>query len=616
MTKEENKKRLEYLKGIVDNLPDSPGCYQYLNEKGEIIYVGKAKKLKRRVSSYFKGDQPNLKTKILVSKIRDIKYIVVRTEEDALLLENNLIKRYKPHYNILLKDDKTYPSICITKEDFPRIIKTRKRIHDGSEYFGPYSHIQTMYALLDLIKKLVHPRACTMKMTKEGVKYGNYKECLEWHIKNCLAPCTARQSQEEYLELIDEAREILNGNTKELQRKMREEMSSLAEELRFEEAAEIKKKYDLIENYCAKSEVVSNVMNNVDVFAIESDDTAAYINYMHVTKGMINQAFTFEYKKRLGESNEELLEMGIIEMRERYGSKAKEIIVPFPIDTELNGVNFFVPQRGDRYKLLKLSQLNVKEYKFDRLKQSEKLNPEQKNMRLMKEIQDDLHLEKPPFRIEMFDNSNISGTDAVAACVVFEKLKPAKKEYRKYNIRTVVGPDDYASMKEVVYRRYSRAKEENTPLPDLIITDGGKGQMEVVREIVEDKLNLKIPIAGLAKDNRHRTHELLYGFPPVVIGLKQDTALFRLLTRMQDEVHRFAITFHRQKRSKRALKSELDGLNGIGPKTKTLLLSKLGSVKRIKSANLAELQLILGNKKGENLYSQLHEREASPAEQL
>lgn len=616
MTKEENKKRLEYLKGIVDNLPNSPGCYQYLNEKGEIIYVGKAKKLKRRVSSYFKGDQPNLKTKILVSKIRDIKYIVVRTEEDALLLENNLIKRYKPHYNILLKDDKTYPSICITKEDFPRIIKTRKRIHDGSEYFGPYSHIQTMYALLDLIKKLVHPRACTMKMIKEGVKYGNYKECLEWHIKNCLAPCTARQSQEEYLELIDEAREILNGNTKELQRKMREEMSSLAEELRFEEAAEIKKKYDLIENYCAKSEVVSNVMNNVDVFAIESDDTAAYINYMHVTKGMINQAFTFEYKKRLGESNEELLEMGIIEMRERYRSKAKEIIVPFPIDTELNGVNFFVPQRGDRYKLLKLSQLNVKEYKFDRLKQSEKLNPEQKNMRLMKEIQDDLHLEKPPFRIELFDNSNISGTDAVAACVVFEKLKPAKKEFRKYNIRTVVGPDDYASMKEIVYRRYSRAKEENTPLPDLIITDGGKGQIEVVREIVEDKLNLKIPIAGLAKDNRHRTHELLYGFPPVVIGLKQDTALFRLLTRMQDEVHRFAITFHRQKRSKRALKSELDGLNGIGPKTKTLLISKLGSVKRIKSANLAELQLILGNKKGENLYSQLHEREASPAEQL
>ena len=616
MTKEKNNKRLEYLKGIVDNLPDSPGCYQYLNEKGEIIYVGKAKKLKRRVSSYFKGEQPNLKTHILVSKIRDIKYIVVRSEEDALLLENNLIKRYKPHYNILLKDDKTYPSICITKEDFPRIIKTRKRIHDGSEYFGPYSHIQTMYALLDLIKKVVHPRLCAMKMTMEGVRCGNYKECLEWHIKNCLAPCTGRQTQEEYLGLIAEAREILNGNTKELQRKMREEMEFLAQQLRFEEAAEIKKKYDLIENYCAKSEVVSNVVNNVDVFAIESDENAAYINYMHVTKGMINQAFTFEYKKRLNESDEELLEMGIIEMRERYGSKAKEIIVPFPVDIELNGVNFSIPQRGDRYKLLKLSQLNVKEYKFDRLKQSEKLNPEQKNMRLMKEIQEDLHLEKPPFRIELFDNSNISGTDAVAACVVFEKLKPAKKEYRKYNIRTVAGPDDYASMKEVVFRRYSRAKEENTTLPDLIITDGGKGQMEVVREIVEDKLNLKIPIAGLAKDNRHRTHELLYGFPPMVIGLKQDTALFRLLTRMQDEVHRFAIAFHRQKRSKRALKSELDDLNGIGPKTKTLLLSKLGSVKRVKNANLAELQQILGNKKGENLYSQLHEREASPAEQL
>ncbi len=616
MTKEENNKRLEYLKGIVDNLPDSPGCYQYLNEKGEIIYVGKAKKLKRRVSSYFKGEQPNLKTHILVSKIRDIKYIVVRSEEDALLLENNLIKRYKPHYNILLKDDKTYPSICITKEDFPRIIKTRKRILDGSEYFGPYSHIQTMYALLDLIKKVIHPRLCAMKMTMEGVSCGNYKECLEWHIKNCLAPCTGRQTQEEYLGLIAEAREILNGNTKELQRKMREEMEVLAQQLRFEEAAEIKKKYDLIENYCAKSEVVSNVVNNVDVFAIESDENAAYINYMHVTKGMINQAFTFEYKKRLNESDEELLEMGIVEMRGRYGSKAKEIIVPFPVDIELNGVNFSIPQRGDRYKLLKLSQLNVKEYKFDRLKQSEKLNPEQKNMRLMKEIQEDLHLEKPPFRIELFDNSNISGTDAVAACVVFEKLKPAKKEYRKYNIRTVAGPDDYASMKEVVFRRYTRAKEENTPLPDLIITDGGKGQMEVVREIVEDKLKLKIPIAGLAKDNRHRTHELLYGFPPMIIGLKQDTALFRLFTRMQDEVHRFAITFHRQKRSKRALKSELDDLNGIGPKTKTLLLSKLGSVKRVKSANLAELQQILGNKKGENLYSQLHKREASPAEQL
>lgn len=616
MTKEENAKRLEYLKGIVDSLPDSPGCYQYINEKGEIIYVGKAKRLKRRVSSYFKGEQPNLKTHILVSKIRDIKYVVVRSEEDALLLENNLIKRYKPHYNILLKDDKTYPSICITKEDFPRILKTRKRIHDGSEYFGPYSHIQTMYALLDLIKKVVHPRLCATKMTKEGVRCGNYKECLEWHIKNCLAPCTGRQSQEEYLKQIAQAREILNGNTKDLQRSMRAEMEDLAAQLRFEEASEIKNKYDIIESYRAKSEVVSNVMNNVDVFAIESDETSAFVNYMHVTKGMINQAFTFEYKKRLNESDEELLEIGIVEMRERYGSKAKEIIVPFPVEVELSGVAFVVPQRGERYKLLKLSQLNVKEYKFDRLKHSEKLNPEQKNMRLMKEIQDSLHLEKPPFRIELFDNSNISGSDAVAACVVFEKLKPAKKEYRKYNIRTVKGPDDYASMKEVVFRRYSRAKDEGMPLPDLIITDGGKGQMEVVREIVEDVLHLKIPIAGLAKDNRHRTHELLYGFPPATIGLKQESALFRLMTRMQDEVHRFAITFHRQKRSKRALKSELDGLKGIGPKTKTLLLSKLGSVKRIKSATLSELQQIIGAKKGENLYSQLHEQEASPSEQL
>lgn len=615
MTKEENRKRLEYLKSIVDSLPDSPGCYQYINDKGEIIYVGKAKKLKRRVGSYFKSEQPNLKTRILVSKIRDIKYVVVRSEEDALLLENNLIKRYKPHYNILLKDDKTYPSICITKEDFPRILKTRKRIRDGSEYFGPYSHIQTMYALLDVIKKVVHPRMCATKMTAEGVRCGNYKECLEWHIKNCLAPCTGRQSQEEYMKQIAQAREILSGNTKELQRSMRSEMENLASQLRFEEAAEIKKKYDIIENYCAKSEIVSNVVSNVDVFSIESDETSAFVNYMHVTKGMINQAFTFEYKKRLNETDEELLEFGIVEMRERYGSKAQEIIVPFEVDVELKGVTFTVPQRGDRFKLLKLSQLNVKEYKFDRLKRSEKLNPEQKNMRLMKEIQEDLHLGKPPFRIELFDNSNISGSDAVAACVVFEKLKPAKKEYRRYNIKTVDGPDDYASMKEVVFRRYSRAKE-GTPLPDLIITDGGKGQMEVVREIVEDSLGLDIPIAGLAKDNRHRTHELLYGFPPAVIGLKQDSALFRLMTRMQDEVHRFAITFHRQKRSKRALQSELDNLNGIGPKTKNLLLTKFGSVKRIKSATLAQLQQVLGNKKGENLYSQLHEQEASPAEKL
>lgn len=616
MTREEDKKRLEYLKGIVDSLPDSPGCYQYLDEKGNIIYVGKAKKLKRRVSSYFKGEQPNMKTHMLVSKIHDIKYVVVRTEEDALVLENNLIKRYKPHYNIKLKGDNTYPSICITKEDFPRIFKTRRIIRNGSEYFGPYSHLPTMYALLDLLKKVAHPRPCRMKMTLEGVKEGKYKECLEWHIKNCLAPCTGRQSQAEYAAQIDIARKILNGDTKELLKKMYEEMQEHAAHLRFEAAAEIKRKYDLIENYRAKSEVVSNVVNNVDVFAIESDETSAFVNYMHVTKGMINQAFTFEYKKKLNETDEELLEMGIIEMRGRYGSKAKEIVVPFAVDIELSGVTFTVPQRGDRLKLLKLSQLNVKEYKFDRMKQAEKLNPEQKNMRLMKEIQDDLHLRKPPFRIELFDNSNIQGSDAVAACVVFEKLKPAKKEYRKYNIRTVKGSDDYASMKEVVFRRYSRAKEEGTPLPDLIITDGGKGQMEVVREIVEDNLGLEIPIAGLAKDNRHRTHELLYGFPPSVIGINQNSALFRLMTRMQDEVHRFAITFHRQKRSKRALKSELDDLDGIGPKTKALLLEKIGSVKRIKNANLAELQQVIGEKRGEKLYSQLHGREAAPAEQL
>lgn len=616
MTKEENAKRLEYLKGIVNNLPDSPGCYQYLNEKGDVIYVGKAKKLKRRVSSYFMREQPNIKTRMLVSKIRDIKYIVVRSEEDALLLENNLIKRYKPHYNILLKDDKTYPSIRITKEDYPRIFKTRRIIRDGSEYFGPYSHVPTAYALLDLVKKVAAPRSCRMPMTQEGVRCKRYKECLEWHIKNCKAPCTGRQSHEEYLKSIAQAKQILRGDTKELQRQMMADMQTLAEQLRFEEAAEIKKKYDFIDNYRAGSEVVSNVVNNVDVFAIESDDTAAFVNYMHVTKGVINQAFTFEYKKRLSESDEELLEMGIAEMRTRYGSTAREIVVPFPIETELEGVKFTIPQRGDRYKLLKLSQLNVKEYRFDRMKQTEKLNPEQKNMRLMKEIQADLHLDKPPFRIELFDNSNIQGDDAVAGCVVFTRLKPDKKEYRKYNIRTVHGPDDYASMKEVVFRRYSRAVEEGTPLPDLIITDGGRGQMEVVRQIVEDSLHLSIPIAGLAKDNRHRTHELLFGNPPVVIGLKQESALFRLMTRMQDEVHRYAITFHRQKRSKRALSSELDALKGVGPATKSLLLNKLGSVKRIKEATLAQLQQTVGLKKGESIYMQLHDSEAAPAEQL
>ena len=616
MKKDKAKEIREYLLGIVHSLPDSPGCYQYLDETGKIIYVGKAKKLKRRVSSYFLRDQPNLKTHLLVEKIRDIKYVVVRAEEDALLLENNLIKRYKPHYNILLKDDKTYPSICITHEDYPRIIKTRRRNLKGAEYFGPYSHVPTMYALLDLINHIVKPRRCHMAMSEEKVKEGKYKECLEWHIHNCPAPCTGRQSRDEYLKGIAKAREILKGNTSEIQREMMSEMRQLSDQLRFEEAAETKKQYDLIENYRAKSEVVSGSIMNLDVFNIESDEISGFVNYMHVNRGMINQAFTFEYRKRLGESDEEILELGIAEMRKRYGSTAREIVVPFPVDIEMEGVTFTIPKAGDKYKLLKLSELNVKEYKFDRLKQREKLNPEQKNMRLMKEIQDDLKLERPPMRIELFDNSNIQGSDAVAACVVFTALKPDKKEYRKYNIRTVMGPDDYASMHEVVKRRYSRAVEEGSPLPDLIITDGGKGQMEVVRATVEDELHLSIPIAGLAKDNRHRTHELLYGFPPQVIGLKQESALFRLMTRMQDEVHRFAITFHRQKRSKRMLHSALDDVKGVGEVTKQLLLCQFGSVKKIKDATLRELQETLGEKKGLNIYSQLHTDDAAPAERI
>ena len=616
MAKEENAKLQEYLKGIVNNLPELPGCYQYLNENGEVIYVGKAKTLKRRVSSYFMREQQSIKTRVLVSKIRDIKYIVVNSEEDALLLENNLIKRYKPHYNVLLKDDKTYPSICITNEDFPRIFKTRRRIRNGWEYFGPYSHVPTMYALLDIIKNVARPRPCHTAMTCEGVRCGKYKECLEYHIHNCAAPCTGKQSREDYMKQMDVAREILRGNTKDLERKLRSDMMKLAEELRFEEAQVLKQKYDLLENYCAKSEVVSNIVNNVDVFSIESDENSAFVNYMHVTKGMINQAFTFEYKKRLNETDQELLTLGITEMRNRYGSRAREIIVPFAIDYEMENVTFTVPQRGDRYKLLKLSLLNVKEYRFDRMKQAEKLNPEQKNMRLMKEIQNQLKLPKPPLRIELFDNSNISGSDAVAACVVFEKLKPAKKEYRKYNIRSVSGPDDYASMKEVVFRRYSRAVEEHLPLPDLIITDGGKGQMEVVRQITEDVLHLDIPIAGLAKDNRHRTHELLYGFPPAVIGLKQESVLFKTLTQMQDEVHRFAITFHRDKRSKRQLSSQLDSIKGVGEKTKTLLLRELGSMKRIREATLQQLQNIIGNARGENLYRQLHDENTDKSRHL
>lgn len=607
--KQSNDELNAYLKGIVLNLPETPGCYQYLDEKGTIIYVGKAKNLKRRVSSYFNKDQQSRKTRLLVQHIRDIRYVVVRTEEDALLLENNLIKRYKPHYNVLLKDDKTYPSIAVSTEYLPRIFKTRQRGKRGAVYFGPYSHVPTMYALLELCQKLYQPRPCHTAMTREGVMEGKYDVCLDFHIHRCKGPCVGRQSHEEYMRNIEACKEILKGNTTEVQRQMRDEMIRLAEELRFEEAQELKRKYDLIENFRAKSQVVSNVMHNIDVFNIESEERVAYINYLHVTNGCINQAFTFEFKKRLDESDEELLTLGIIEMRERYQSKSKEIVVPFPVDLPDGMVEQTIPQKGDKRKLLDLSKLNVKQYKFDRLKQAEKLNPEQKQVRLMKEIQKDLGLPKLPLHIELFDNSNISGEDAVAACVVFEKLKPAKSQYRKYNIRTVTGPDDYASMKEVVRRRYTRLNEEGEELPDLIIADGGKGQMEVIREVVEDELHLNIPIAGLAKDDRHRTREMLYGFPPATIGVKPDSQLFRTLTAMQDEVHRFAISFHRDKRSKRQTASELDAIPGIGPASKQLLLKQFKSVKRIKEATLGELQEVLGKARGEKLHTSLHQTE-------
>lgn len=607
--KQSNDELNAYLKGIVLNLPETPGCYQYLDEKGTIIYVGKAKNLKRRVSSYFNKDQQSRKTRLLVQHIRDIRYVVVRTEEDALLLENNLIKRYKPHYNVLLKDDKTYPSIAVSTEYLPRIFKTRQRGKRGAVYFGPYSHVPTMYALLELCQKLYQPRPCHTAMTREGVMEGKYEVCLDFHIHRCKGPCVGRQSHEEYMRNIEACKEILKGNTTEVQRQMRDEMIRLAEELRFEEAQELKRKYDLIENFRAKSQVVSNVMHNIDVFNIESEERVAYINYLHVTNGCINQAFTFEFKKRLDESDEELLTLGIIEMRERYQSKSKEIVVPFPVDLPDGMVEQTIPQKGDKRKLLDLSKLNVKQYKFDRLKQAEKLNPEQKQVRLMKEIQKDLGLPKLPLHIELFDNSNISGEDAVAACVVFEKLKPAKSKYRKYNIRTVTGPDDYASMKEVVRRRYTRLNEEGEELPDLIIADGGKGQMEVIREVVEDELHLNIPIAGLAKDDRHRTREMLYGFPPATIGVKPDSQLFRTLTAMQDEVHRFAISFHRDKRSKRQTASELDAIPGIGPASKQLLLKQFKSVKRIKEATQGELQEVLGKARGEKLHTSLHQTE-------
>ncbi len=609
MTKEENEKRLERLKAIVSNMPTKPGSYQYYDEHGTIIYVGKAKNLKNRVSSYFHKEVDRFKTKVLVSKIHDITYTVVNTEEDALLLENSLIKKYQPKYNILLKDGKTYPSICVTKEYFPRIFKTRTINKKWGTYFGPYSHIGSMYAILELIKKLYRPRTCRFPITREGIEQGKYKPCLEYHIHNCGAPCIGKQSYEDYQECIAQAREILKGNTRELQRSIYSRMMKLAEEMRFEEAEVLKQRYMLLETFCAKSEVVSHTITNVDVFSITDDERTAYVNYMHVMNGSINQAQTFEMKKKLGETALEVLQLGILQIRERMGSRSREIIVPFPVEMTIEDVTFTVPQRGDKRTLLELSEMNGKQYRFDRLKQAEKLNPEQKSVRLMKEIQTALKLPKMPYQIEMFDNSNISGTDAVAACVVFKKMKPSKKDYRKYIIKTVTGPDDYASMQEVVRRRYSRIVEEGQPLPDLIITDGGQGQMSVVREVVEDELHLSIPIAGLAKNDRHRTNELLYGFPPVVVGMKTDSELFRLLTHMQDEVHRFAITFHRDKRSKHALHSELDDIKGIGPKSKDLLLKELKSVKRIKEADLETLTGILGPAKAGIVWNYFKKKE-------
>ena len=597
MTKEENEKRIERLKGIVLSMPEKPGSYQFYDSEGTIIYVGKAKKLKSRVSSYFHTEVDRFKTKVLVSKIWNLTYTVVNTEEDALLLENSLIKKYNPKYNVLLKDGKTYPSICITNEEYPRIFKTRTINKKWGTYFGPYSHLPSMYAVLELIKKLYQPRTCQIPLKREEITKGKYKVCLDYHIKKCGGPCIGKQSREEYVKNISQAKEILRGNTREVLRNMKEEMMSLAEDLRFEEAEEIKQKYDLIANFCAKSEVVSHTINNVDVFSITNDENTAYINYIHVSNGSINQSFTFEFKKKLEEREDELLALGIIEMRKRFGSVSKEIIVPIPIDIELEGVTITIPQRGDKKTLLELSIMNGKQYKFDRLKQKEKLNPEQKSVRLMTELQQLMKLPRLPYQIECFDNSNISGTNAVAACVVFKKLKPSKSDYRKYNIKTVSGPDDYASMKEVVRRRYERLRDENERMPDLIITDGGKGQMEVVREVVEDELQLDIPIAGLAKDNKHRTNELLYGFPPVTIGVKTDSELFHVLTRIQDEVHRFAITFHRDKRSKSALHSELDDIKGIGPKTKETLLKQFKSVKNIKEISSEELSKAVGESK-------------------
>ena len=604
MKKEDDLKRIERLKSIVLSMPDKPGSYQFYDKTHTIIYVGKAKRLKQRVSSYFHKEVDRFKTKVLVSKIEDISYTVVNTEEDALLLENSLIKKYNPRYNVLLKDGKTYPSICVTGEYLPRIFKTRQINRKWGTYYGPYSHTASMYAVLELIGKLYKPRKCHIPITPEGIAQGKYKPCLEYHIHNCNAPCTGRQSVEDYRECIAQAREILKGNTRELSRHIYDEMQRKAAELRFEEAEELKQKYILIQNFCAKSEVVSHTISNVDVFTILSDeaDSMVFINYMHVVEGAVNQSFTFEYRRKLDETDPELLISAIPDIRSRFGSEAKEVIVPFAMEWQLGGVEFFVPQRGDKKHLLELSLMNCRQYRFDRLKQTEKLNPEQKKTRLMKELQQKLRLEKMPFHIECFDNSNISGTDAVAGCVVFKGMRPSKKDYRKYNIKTVSGPDDYASMQEVVRRRYTRMREEGEALPDLIITDGGKGQMEVVRQVVDDELHLGIAIAGLAKDDRHRTNELLYGCPPQVIGIDPQSELFRVLTQIQDEVHRYAITFHRDKRSKHALHSVLDDIAGIGPASRDALMKHFKSVKRIGEASAEELAQVVGSRRAAILH--------------
>lgn len=608
MTKEENQKRLAYLKNIVSNLPNKPGTYQFYDKEHTIIYVGKAKNLKNRVSSYFHKETDRFKTKVLVSKIHDITYTVVNSEEDALLIENQLIKQYQPRYNVLLKDGKTYPSICITNEYFPRIFNTRTINKRYGSFYGPYSHISSMYAILEIVKKLYKPRTCRFPITKEGIEQKKYKPCLEYHLGNCGAPCIGKQSYEDYQQNMAQARQILKGNTREVQRLMKAKMEECAAELRFEEAEVYKQRYIALENFAAKSEIVSYTIADVDVFSIVNDDSKknAFINYLHVTNGAINQSFTFEYKRKLEETDAELLNEAIPEIRERFKSTAKEIIVPFELDFHIKDATFFIPQRGDKKHLLELSEMNAKQHKFDRLKQAEKLNPEQRQTRLMKELQDRLKLPKLPYQIECFDNSNISGTDAVAACVVYKGMKPSKKDYRKYNIKTVVGPDDYASMQEVVRRRYKRMIESETPLPDLIITDGGKGQMEVVRAVVEDELQLAIPIAGLAKDNRHRTNELLYGFPPQTIGIPTNSELFKVLTQIQDEVHRFAISFHRDKRSKHQLHSELDDIKGIGSKSKEQLLQHFKTVKKIKEADIQELTEIVGSTRATLLYNYFH----------